>query len=75
VAGPNLTALPGRSCDGRSLVRRNASLIAAAVVVLVGTGLTAVPISVFGIDQGSFSAMEAIMATLIATILTWNALR
>jgi hypothetical protein len=56
-------------------VRRNISLIAAGVVVLVGTGLTAVPISAFGIDQGSFSAMEAILATLVATILTWNALR
>jgi hypothetical protein len=75
AAGLNRTALPERSCSRSPLVRRNISLIAAGVVVLVGTGLTAVPISAFGIDQGSFSAMEAILATLVATILTWNALR
>jgi hypothetical protein len=68
-------ALSRRVCCRSRLVRKKVSLIAAAVVVLVGTGLTAVPISAFGIDQGSFSAMEAILATILATVLTWNAIR
>jgi len=56
-------------------MRKTVSLIAAAIVVVVGTALTALPLSAFGMDPGSLGAMEAILATILATVLTWNALR
>ncbi|MDQ2744058.1 MAG: hypothetical protein M3Z66_17430 [Chloroflexota bacterium] len=58
------------------MTRRNVSLIAAAVIIVVAVILTSAPIPGFlGLDAGSVGALEVSVATILATVLVWYGLR
>ncbi len=58
------------------LTSKKLSIVASALVIVVGTALCVIPTQGFmGMDAGSLGAVEATIATALATVLLWYGLR